>query len=73
MVDNTKLTEELNHRKLDNWYLNEEYVKLIYKEIIESEAYQEYMSKSESDYASDKDLVFYPQFPFLKLHFSIKF
>jgi N utilization substance protein B len=57
MVDNTKLTEELNHRKLDNWYLNEEYVKLIYKEIIESEAYQEYMSKPESDYASDKELV----------------
>jgi N utilization substance protein B len=57
MVDNTKLTEELNHRKLDNWYLNEEYVKLIYKEIIESEAYQEYMSKSESDYASDKELI----------------
>ena len=57
MVNNAKLTEELNHRKLDNWYLNEEYVKLIYKEIIESEAYQEYMSKSESDYASDKELI----------------
>ena len=37
--------------------MNEEYVKLIYKEIIESEAYQEYMSKSESDYASDKELI----------------
>ena len=57
IVDNTMLAEEINHRKLDNWYLNEEYVKLIYKEIIESEAYQEYMSKPESDYASDKELV----------------
>jgi N utilization substance protein B len=57
IVENKTLEEELTHRKLDNWYLNEEYVKLIYKEIIESEAYQEYMSTPESDYAADKELV----------------
>jgi len=57
IVENKKLEEEITHRKLDNWYLNEEYVKLIYKEILESEAYQEYMSTAESDYATDKELV----------------
>jgi len=57
IVENKTLEEEITHRKLDNWYLNEEYVKLIYKEIIESEAYKEYMSTPESDYAADKELV----------------
>ncbi|WP_282113458.1 transcription antitermination factor NusB [Maribacter stanieri] len=57
IVENKTLEEEITHRKLDNWYLNEEYVKLIYKEIIESEVYQEYMSTPESDYAADKELV----------------
>ncbi|WP_339727242.1 transcription antitermination factor NusB [Maribacter stanieri] len=57
IVENKTLEEEITHRKLDNWYLNEEYVKLIYKEILESEVYQEYMSTPESDYAADKELV----------------
>ena len=57
IVENKTLEEEISHRKLDNWYLNEEYVKLIYKEILESEVYQEYMSTPESDYAADKELV----------------
>jgi len=57
IVENKTLEEELTHRKLDNWYLNEEYVKLIYKEILDSDAYQEYMSIPESDYAADKELV----------------
>ena len=57
IVDNKKLEEELSHRKLDNWYLNEEYVKLIYKDIIESDIYSNYMSEVDSDYASDKELI----------------
>ncbi|WP_405410038.1 transcription antitermination factor NusB [Maribacter sp. Asnod1-A12] len=57
IVENKTLEEELTHRKLDNWYLNEEYVKLIYKEILESNAYHEYMSSPESDYTADKELV----------------
>ncbi|WP_299796338.1 transcription antitermination factor NusB [uncultured Maribacter sp.] len=57
IVENKTLEEELNHRKLDNWYLEEEYVKLIYKEILESDTYKEYMSKPESEYAADKELV----------------
>lgn len=57
IADNKMLAEEITHRKLDNWYLNEEYVKLIYKAIIESEVYRNYMSKPNSDYASDKELL----------------
>ena len=57
IVDNKLLADEITHRNLDNWYLNEEYVKLIYKDIVDSETYQEYMSIAESDYASDKELI----------------
>ena len=57
LVENKRLTEELDHRKLDNWYLNEEYVKLIYRDMLENEAYLAYMSKGESSYSDDKDLI----------------
>ena len=57
ILENKTLEEEISNRKLDNWYLNEEYVKLIYKDIVESETYKEYMSTPESDYAADKELI----------------
>lgn len=57
IADNKLLKEELNHRKLKNWYLNEEYVKLIYKEIIESEAYGMYMQTPTSTYEEDRQLI----------------
>jgi len=57
IADNKLLKEELTHRKLKNWYLNEEYVKLIYKEIIESEAYATYMQTPTSTYEEDRQLI----------------
>ena len=57
IAQNEQIQEELSNRKLENWYLNEEYIKLIYKEILESDVYKSYMSSAESDYASDKELI----------------
>ncbi|SDQ56961.1 transcription antitermination factor NusB [Flagellimonas zhangzhouensis] len=57
LVNNDALKNELSNRKLDNWYLNEEYVKIIYKEIVASAIYKEYMSTSESSYVDDRELV----------------
>lgn len=57
IVNNKTLKEELTHRKLKNWYLNEEYVKLIYKEIIESEVYATYMQTPTSTYDEDRQLI----------------
>lgn len=57
IVNNKTLKEELTHRKLKNWYLNEEYVKLIYKEIIESEVYVTYMQTPTSTYDDDRQLI----------------
>ena len=57
LANNGKLRSELEKRKLKNWYLNEEYVKLIYKEIIESKGYSQYMNNPSSSYQDDKELV----------------
>lgn len=57
IANNKLLKNELEKRKLKNWYLNEEYVKLIYKEIIESENYKNYMQTPTSTYDEDKRFV----------------
>lgn len=57
LKNNQLLKEALSNRKLDNWYLNEEYVKLIYKEIIESAIYDDYMKQPQTSFAKDKQLV----------------
>lgn len=55
--DNRALQEELERRKLQNWYFNEEYVKLLYKEITSHKAYLEYMSKEGAGFDQDKALI----------------
>jgi len=57
IAHNPLLKDELDHRKLNNWYLNEEYVKLIYKEIIECDAYASFMAVPTSTYEEDKTLI----------------
>jgi len=57
LAGNVSLKSELEKRKLKNWYLNEKYVKLIYKEIIDSDAYTKYMSIPSSTYEDDKEFV----------------
>ena len=57
LVNNKSLKNELAKRKLNNWYLNEEYVKLIYKAIVDSAIYNDYMNSGSSSYKEDKNLV----------------
>ncbi len=57
IANNQLLKDEFSHRKLENWYLNDEYVKLLYKEIVESEVYVEYMQTPTSTYEEDRQLV----------------
>ncbi|MEX0314111.1 MAG: transcription antitermination factor NusB [Allomuricauda sp.] len=54
---NELLQNELSKRKLNNWYLNEEYVKIIHKEIVTSDEYKKYMSSGPNGYEEDKELV----------------
>ncbi|UII75139.1 transcription antitermination factor NusB [Flagellimonas sp. HMM57] len=55
--NNESLKKELTGRKLNNWYLNEEYVKIIYKEVVASDIYKEYMLSEKSSYDADKIMV----------------
>ncbi|SDM97582.1 transcription antitermination factor NusB [Kriegella aquimaris] len=57
IVGNTRLKNEFDNRKLKNWYLNDEYVKLIYKEIVESDIYAKYMTSASSTYELDKQFM----------------
>lgn len=57
LIQSQTLKEELTNRKLDNWYLNEEYVKLIYNAILESTIYKNYMNSNDNSYESDKQVI----------------
>ncbi|WP_108423426.1 transcription antitermination factor NusB [Flagellimonas amoyensis] len=57
IVNNESLKNELSRRKLNNWYLNEEYIKILYKEIVASTIYKEYMTNAKDSYENDRDVV----------------
>lgn len=57
LVNNEALKNEISKRKLDNWYLNDEYVKIIHKEILASDIYKEYMFNGEDDYTDDRNVI----------------
>ncbi len=57
IVNNDALKAEFAKRKIKNWYLNGEYVKLIYKEIVASKSYTTYMLAPVSNYDEDKRFV----------------
>ena len=57
IVNNEPLQNELSKRKLNNWYLNEEYIKIIYKEVAASNIYKAYMNNGKSSYEDDREVV----------------
>ncbi len=57
IAGNSLLQEQLSKRKLNNWYLNEDYIKILYKEIISSSLYHEYMMSGKNSYNEDRDLI----------------
>lgn len=57
LVENGALKQEISKRKLNNWYLNEEYVKILHKEMVESEIYKDYMGAETTDFEKDKNFI----------------
>jgi N utilization substance protein B len=57
LTQNGRLKEDIEKRKLNNWYLHEDYIKIIYKEILTHKAFEAYMAKETTDYDTDKALV----------------
>ncbi|WCO02652.1 transcription antitermination factor NusB [Psychroserpens ponticola] len=54
---NEALKAELEHRKVNPWYLDFEYVDLTFKAIMESDLYKDYMKTSVSSFKEDKNFV----------------
>ena len=57
IVSNETLQKEFSKRKLQNWYLNDEYVKLIFKDMIASDIYKAYMLSTDNSYQKDKEVI----------------
>lgn len=57
LKDNEVLKAELEKRKIDFWYLDFEYVDIIFKAIIESDLYKEYMKSGASDFKEDRNFI----------------
>ncbi|SDE03569.1 NusB antitermination factor [Pricia antarctica] len=57
LANNEALKAELKKRKLKNWYLNDEYVKILYNETVECPLYSKYMSSGNSSYEEDKHFL----------------
>lgn len=57
LVENPALDEELKRRKIRGWYLNEDYVRIIFKEILKHDLYLKYMIKRGRSFGEDKNLV----------------
>jgi N utilization substance protein B len=57
IAGNEQLGRELKRRKLKNWYLHEEYVKILFREITGSRVYETYMKSSDSSFEGDRKVL----------------
>lgn len=57
LKDNKSLQEILEKKKPNNWKLDSDYVEIIFKAILESDLYDEYMKTETSTYNEDKKFV----------------
>ena len=55
--NNENLKNELEKRKLNYWYLDFEYVDIIFRAILESSTYKDYMKTRTSDFNEDKNFL----------------
>jgi len=57
LKEDRALQNDIENRKIDDWYLDFEYVDIIFKNILESEMYKRYMSNRVSDFKEDKEFI----------------
>lgn len=57
LKNNTLLKEELQNRKVNNWSLDDEYVEVLFRALLESSLYKDYMSTKISTFKEDKAFV----------------
>jgi len=54
---NKELEEVSDDLNVNYWHLDDEYVKLLYKDILESDIYEAYMEAEETNYKQDRNFV----------------
>lgn len=57
LKQNTLLIDALESRKITNWKLDDEYIDILFKAILESELYKDYMSTKTSTFKEDKSFL----------------
>lgn len=57
IANNELFEKELKKRKLNLWYLHEDYISLLYKDIQGSELYQRYMQEEDQSYEQDQEFI----------------
>lgn len=57
LINNEALTEALDDYKINNWQLDDEYVDILYKAILNSKLYEDYMQTRVSDFKTDKNFI----------------
>lgn len=57
LADNSDLKPLLEAKKITNWQLDDEYVRIVYDAVIESELYVAYLKEPHTSFKEDKDFV----------------
>ncbi|WP_236011213.1 transcription antitermination factor NusB [Olleya sediminilitoris] len=57
ITNNEALKSEFEAKNINNWQLDNEYVEIIYKDILASDLYKEYMSTKTSTFKEDKNFI----------------
>ncbi|MGC1633027.1 MAG: transcription antitermination factor NusB [Gelidibacter sp.] len=57
LQEDRALQIDIENRKIDHWYLDFEYVDIIFKNILESELYKKYMATDVSSFKEDQDFI----------------
>lgn len=57
LSNNTTLKDQLKKYKLDHWKQHDEYVRLVWDHISESDAYHEYLASDNADFQEDKTFL----------------
>jgi N utilization substance protein B len=57
LSNNALLQDELDKRKLKNWRMDDEYVAVIFNELVASEFYETYMNDTDTSFKKAKDFV----------------
>lgn len=57
LADSVSLEGYLELNKLDNWYLNDDYVKIVLDQLLDSDLYSKYMTSKDNNFNEDRTFV----------------